>query len=145
MESATDMASPFSLFRQYQKVLIAVFGVGLMIAFLVEGSLLNMITGRSAGGGSSAGRANSAVTFKGGSLTDEQILRMHRSDMLADEFVERVKAAAQKASKDAQVGLFPYVEDPRFGGASRSEARLVNHYLLAKKAHEMGLSMSNED
>src|SRR5215217_2036660 len=130
MESATDMASPFSLFRQYQKVLIAVFGVGLMIAFLVEGSLLNILTGGGSGPRSSPGKANSAVSFKGGSLTDDQLLRMHRSDMLADEFVNQVKAAAQKAK--AQVGLFPYVDDPRFGG-SHSEARLVDNYLLAKK------------
>jgi len=95
MESATDMASPFSLFRQYQKVLIAVFGVGLMIAFLVEGSLLNILSGGGGGPSSSSGSASSAVSFKGGSLTDEQLLRMHRSDLLADEFVERVKAEAQ--------------------------------------------------
>lgn len=135
------MASPLATIRKYDKVLLAVFGVLLMLSFLIADPL-SMMTGT---GGSGGGRPSSVpVTFKGGSLTDEQLLRMHRADVLADAYVERVKEAAQKANKSAQVGMFPYVDNPQFG-STRSEARLVNHFLLAKKAHEMGLSMSNED
>jgi hypothetical protein len=133
------MASPFAVFRQYQKVLIAVFGVGLMIAFLVEGSLLNILTGGGMGGSRGGARADAPVTFKGGSLSEEQLMRMHRADALANAYIERIGAEARKESQNANVRMFPFA-DPR-----SSEARLVNHYLLARKAHEMGLSLSNQD
>jgi hypothetical protein len=143
MESVIPMASPLATIRKYDKVLLAVFGVLLMLSFLIADPL-SMMTGGGSGGGGGGRRSNAPVTFKGGSLTDEQLARMHRADVLADAFVERVKEAAQKDNKSAQIGMFPYVDNPQFG-ASRSESRLVQHYLLAQKAHEMGLSMSNED
>lgn len=139
------MASPFSAFRKYQKVLIAVFGVLLMIAFLVADPLAMMTGGGSGRGGGGYG---APVTFKGGSLSEEQLMRMNRADMLADELVHRVKQAATKDNPSVRIGDFPYVEDPRMPyqfREPRSEARLVRNYLLATKAHEMGLSMSNEN
>lgn len=128
------MASPFTIIRKYDKVLLAVFGVLLMLSFLIADPL-SMMTSR--GGGSSGAPSTAPVTFKGGSLSEGQLQRMHLADMLADAFLRRVMEEANK--NKAEPRMFPHL------GGAFSEAQLVENYLLAKKAHELGLSMSNDD
>src|SRR5262245_6571516 len=123
------MSSPLATIRKYDKVLLAVFGVLLMLSFLIADPLM-FLPGAKGGGRGSGGPAHVPVTFKGGHLTDAQLQRMFRADMLCDYFLRQVVDEAQK--KKAQPHLFPEVENPQFG-EPKSEARLVRNYLLARK------------
>jgi hypothetical protein len=140
------MASPLTTIRKYDKVLLAVFGVLLMISFLVADPL-SFLTGAKGGGGGGGGQSHYAVTFKGGGLTNEQLQRMHRADSLCDQLLMEVAREAQILN--AQPHMFPEHEDPRFAQfmppEPRTESRLMRNRLLALKAHELGLSLSNDD
>jgi hypothetical protein len=129
---------PLATFRKYDKILLAVFGVLLMVAFLV-GDPLAMITGAKGRGGGGGGDPSGVVSFKGGSLTSAQLQRMGVADSLANEYLRRI--AAETMKKKQQPGDFPQYR----GDQQRSEASIVENYLLARKAHELGLSLSNEN
>jgi len=134
------MASPLATIRKYDKILLAVFGVLLMFAFLIADPLTMLTTG--GGGGGGGGRQPDAVvTFKKGSLNDMQLAVMHRADNLADEVIRRVAEAAKK--KDRTPRDFPATPPER--RAAKSENELVDQVLLAHKAHEYGLSLSDQD
>src|SRR5689334_10222041 len=130
------MASPLTTIRKYDKVLLAVFGVLLMLSFLIADPL-SMLTGARSGGATGGRHPTAPVTFGNESLSEHQLQRMHLADILADQFLRRVLQEAEK--NKAQPRMFPHL------GGAFSEAQLVQNYLLARKAHELGLSMSNDD
>lgn len=132
------MASPLATIRKYDKILLAVFGVLLMFAFLV-GDPLSMMVG-SGGGGGGGGRPTSAVSFKGGSLSDLQLAVMHRADNLADELLRKIYTETLKAK--ATPRDFPEVP---LRPVTKTERGLVYQELLARKAHDLGLSLSDSD
>ncbi len=63
------MASPFSIFRKYQATLLAVFGVALMIAFVVFPAIQQMQ--RLGGGG--RGSQPVVMTWVGGKVTGDEL------------------------------------------------------------------------
>ncbi len=136
------MASPFATFRKYDKVLLVVFGVLIIFAFVVGDSLQSILGGGSGsrqGGGSAS---NAAVTFAGGSLSSQDLGLMHRADMMGERLIARIAEATRK--KEIQPREFPEVP-MQFMQEPKSEARLVRNFLLARKAHQMGLTLSDED
>jgi hypothetical protein len=130
------MANPLATIRKYDKYLLAVFGVLLMVAFLIDDSLMSLITGQSRRGGG-ANVPGKAVSFKGGSLNEGQLSVMHVAENAAFDVMRRVYT--ETIAKKKTPREFP-IPSP-----SGSEYELVHKMLLAQKAHELGLSLSDAD
>ena len=82
------------------------------------------------------------MTYAGGSLSSTDLQLMHRADLMAERLIARIAEATKK--KEVQPREFPEVPIP-FMQEPHSEARLVRNFLLARKAHQMGLSLSDDD
>ena len=73
------MASPLSIFRKYQTVLLVVFGVVLMVAFVVAPSVLEYQRSASRGGGPE----NAVVVdWRGGELRESDLASLRRNRAL---------------------------------------------------------------
>ena len=68
------MASPFRVFRKYQKMLMAIAGVVCMFVFVVGDSLFSYLSGgRNARAGEDHDAKATAVHWDGGKLTNRQL------------------------------------------------------------------------
>jgi hypothetical protein len=125
------MPSPFQYFRKRQKVLLAVFGVALIIVFTV-GSTALMYMGRSSGRPT---QAETVVTFKGGSLTQNQLdqIRWEHNMLLA--FFQEV---AERTSRVGGSPGRPLIE------TGDSDRELLYNHLLAGQAGELGIVVTDE-
>ncbi|MEZ6071212.1 MAG: SurA N-terminal domain-containing protein [Pirellulales bacterium] len=123
------MASPFSIFRKNQKLMLVILGVMCMLAFVVLPSLMQIM--RSGGGGGS----QVVVTSKFGSINEAELLGMRRTRKITNKFVAELIALSGEV-------------DPRRIPAeplgSSSEEDVVTTMLLARRAEEMGVVVSND-
>lgn len=139
------MPSPFAVFRKYQAALLAVFGVLIMIVFVV-GDSINKIAGR--GGGSSEDPV--AVTWSDRKLTESELFRLMQLRARVQKFMQRaqVMAIAQGAFGEQghlmlQFGMLPV--QPIIHEQGVSMEATVRSMILAKKAENQGFVVSDEE
>lgn len=136
------MSNPLRWFRKYEKLMLGVFGVLLMIAFTfsmgVSGLDFNDWAGAGgrAGGGGGGDTGNPVVvTWKKGDVTeaDFQDLRTQRNVLL--QFSQILLQQTQASGGQPLVSTIP---------RDRSDEALMQLLVLESKADEMGISISNE-
>ena len=133
------MASPFSVFRRNQGVLLAVFGVALMIAFVVLPAVIQL---QSVGGGGGTYSSDAVLTWTNGEVTDTDISnRMQRRRMTA-EFLLKLREAAAKSPGGEELNR------RRDGGMvarlqNNSRASAVETMVLVQKGRDLGLSVDD--
>jgi len=117
------MASPFAVFRKHQKVFLAVLALLAMIAFVfLSGPVFDALT---------SGRGQNPVVVRTktyGTLTEAELANLLRQQNLVRSFFERVYWT---------LGLRLPVEPP-------SEESAVETWLLANRARELGIVISNQ-
>ena len=125
------MSNPLAIFRKYQKILLAVFGVALMIVFTVGG-----IVSQYMGSSQAAGDNIVVVRLKDGDLRESDLNHLRNSRLYLQAFMRNVNAlAAQRGATPQQWLGVPDRDD---------EASLLQTYLLARQANEMGIRVTDE-
>ena len=134
------MASPFAAFRKYQAILLAVFGVIIILLFTVGDQLMKMTQEH-------AVVDPVAVKFSGGKLTENELQKMIYSRSAAASLLARIRSVAMDSRLPASLrGRMPL--DPRgliITNESLSAEATVRSMLLARKAAEMGMQVSKEE
>ena len=119
------MASTFSMFRKRQKAILVFVGVICMIGFVLGPIFLEYVGGQGA-------QANSVVvSTKYGDLRESDIQAMRQSRIIANEFLFEAKRASNQFVMTNEL----------FG--PRDEESVVETHLLAKKAEELGVVVSD--
>jgi len=85
------MASPFHVFRRYQKTLLAVAGVICMFVFVVGDSLMSYFGGgRNAQASDDHDAKATAVHWDGGKLTNRQLQELTTRRRILNNFLKNV-------------------------------------------------------
>ena len=109
------MASPFRIFRKYQKTLLVVAGVILMFVFVIGDALVGYLGGSRRGGGDFGRDAGAtAVRWDGGSLTNSELQDLVLRRRIVKAFVLGVWAAGEQSALQAGVEPRPLRVDPIF-------------------------------
>jgi hypothetical protein len=143
------MASPFRLFRRYQKALLVVAGVILMFVFVVGDSLMQYM--QSSGGGASDDRRQlpqaTAVTWNGGQLSNAELHQLVMQRVIVNMFVRTVEYAGRQAAYDAGVEPQPLTVEAILGPErpqENVERDVVRTRIFADAARTEGMSISDE-
>jgi hypothetical protein len=140
-----SMRNPLSLFRRHQKILLAVFGVVIMITFTIGGSI-DWYQGAQTRPGQDTGVV---VTWKHGRFHDDDLYLMRTTHNLTVRFLDAlVMRAVEAGGMPTAPGI---TRDPTTGqirdpGIPRSYAEedLVQTAILARRAEEMGVMVSDQ-
>jgi hypothetical protein len=144
---AQDFAM-FKFFRRYQKILIVIGGVILMLAFTVAEPLSNWVQERNEALGQRNPKAT-AVTWKGGRLTEGELDRLMYNRQMANRFVQYVDGVGAQTAELAGIPDF----GPRVGavgaiGENWTERMLeedvVLRHILAERGRKMGIVISDQ-
>lgn len=145
------MASPFSVFRKNQKILMAIFGVAAMIAFVFLGPLSQYMGGSRQEGGNPV-----VVETKYGDLKASQIAEMEYQRQLVDRFIQSLvveSAAKQFSQPEMDNRWFQQIAQQQYlmwhnrimkHATGGPEQQAVESMLMAEKAKQMGLVVSDE-
>ena len=120
------MASAFSVFRKHERWMMAVLGVMAMIAFVFFDPLFGMRSGR---GGNDPVVAETTLY---GDIHETDLARMLAARALANRFAQQTIAA-----------VYGFAPQGYFG--SETERGVVDTMLLARKAEQMGMRMTDEE
>ena len=97
------MASPFRVFRKYQKTLLAIAGVVLMFVFVVGDSLFSYFGGgRNARAGEDHDAKATAVHWDGGKLTNRQLNELVSRRQILNNFLKNVEMEGTRPSADGR-------------------------------------------
>jgi len=135
------MSSPLSFFRRNQKLLLAVFGVLIMLTFVVGDYIV-----RNQPGAGGAAPEETVVTWKHGKLDDRDLGAMREAHNLVVRFLDLlVQKTIEAKGQPKGLGVTAIggrVIDP---GIPRSYAEedLVQTMILARKAEELGVRISD--
>jgi len=136
------MSSPLSFFRRNQKVMLAVFGVLIMLTFVVGDYLLQY--GAPSGGGSVANEV--VVTWKHGKIDEGELWAIRDAHNLTVRFLDLLVQKTIEA-KGQPKGLGVVVMNGRVfdPGIPRSYAEedLVQTVILARKAQDLGVRITD--
>ena len=125
------MASPFSVFRKNQWILLAVFGVLLMVSFVILPPIMQFMGGQ-------AGVAENPVVVKV-TRTNQEITEFELSNLI------RRRALANNFVAQSYSVIFPgqnFGQMQAFGPATREH--VVNTMLLVQRAEELGVVISDQ-
>ncbi|HEY3394369.1 MAG TPA: hypothetical protein VGK58_16770 [Lacipirellulaceae bacterium] len=145
------MASPFRIFRKYMKTLMVIFGVMIMFVFVVLDPMAAYLGGgRVASDGGSRRDANDvAVTWDGGSLTNDELEQLVSQRQILNSFLRNVEYEGGMAA--VQAGVEPdalQLRVTRLGGPSTREdgveRSVVQTKLFADAAREVGMQVSDD-
>jgi len=137
------MSNPLSMFRKYQYIFLVVFGVLLMVAFVVAPPLDQYLQSRSVG---QVATDETIVTWNGGSLTERDLGRLRQRHTLALTYLNNLVRETEQRNgtpRGVQRDQLGRIVAPGIAPAS-SDRDLVENYLLAKKGEQMGLVVSEE-
>jgi hypothetical protein len=145
------VASPFSVFRKNQKILMAVFGVAAMIAFVFLGPLSQYM-----GGGRPEGGNPVVVETKYGDLKASELQGLEYQRDLVNRFIEAL-VAESAAKQFSQPGMdnrwFQQIAQQQFmmwhnrimeHASGGPEQQAVETMLMAERAKQMGLVVSDQ-
>ena len=122
------MASPFAVFRKHERWMMAILGVMAMVAFVFLGPLLDFRGMR----GGNAQDPVVAETKLYGDIRESDLARMLMARNLANRFIQQTIATLY--------GFSP----PGYFGAE-SEASVVDSMLMARKAEQMGMRVTDDE
>ncbi len=134
------MASPFSLFRRHQGILLAVFGVALMVAFVVLPAVIQM---QGAGGGRGGYNTDTVLVWSGGEVTQSDVNNIRQRRRHVFDFVRNLQniAKAKPGGDDMNVTReYGMIEQLSNNTASSA----VESMLLAQKGRDMGMSINDQ-
>ena len=134
------MASPFAAFRKYQAILLAFFGVIIILLFAVGDPLMKMSHEHTV-------EDPVAVKYSGGTLTVNEVQAMIYARSAAASLLAQIRSHAMDSRLPPGLrGRMPV--DPRgliITNDSLGAEATVRSMLLARKATEMGMRVSAED
>jgi hypothetical protein len=142
------MASPFRVFRKYQKTLLVVAGVICMFVFVIGDSLFSYLSGTStarAGTDHDAGAV--AVHWDGGKLSNQQLSDLVVRRRVLNNFLKAVEAEGRRPAYEAGVDPRPLRVDPLIAADTPQEGverSVVQTRLFADAAREAGMKVSND-
>jgi len=137
------MSSPFSWFRRKQKVLLAVFGVLIIISFTVGG----IVTQYQQQHMSSGGGTDAVLSWKHGKISETELMNMRYNHDVVFRFLERVvqETLARKGwpkapgvRRDQSGRIVPGIPP------AAQEEDLVRTMLMAQKATDMGIVVTED-
>jgi len=138
------MSNPLAYFRRHQKVLLAVFGVLIIIIFTV-GGIFTDYQQRQMGPGPAS---DTVVTWRHGKISEDELAHMRASHNLAIRFLDLL---VQRTIEAKGTPKGPGVTRDQRGqivnpGIPRSfqEEHLVQTRLLARKAEEAGVMVTDQ-
>ncbi len=123
------MSNPLSLFRRHQRTLIAVFGVFIVLVFVVGGSIDKMFSGPR------RGVNGVVVSWENRTINQQQLRLLHRRHGMAMDFLQRVANATRKKEGSPKVALIQPAADER---------ELVVRILLADEAERLGVVVGDQ-
>lgn len=143
------MASPFSVFRRNQRAMIAVLGILCMFAFVFLPILFQSLD--------SAGSAGNPVVVRTryGDLRETELFQLRRRTAQLNQYLERLVAQVVFNLRNDPQGFFREVGEQQLFSllASQlqqqgflidpSEQFVVENFILARTAEELGLRVSN--
>jgi hypothetical protein len=144
------MASPFRIFRKYQKTLLVVAGVVLMFVFVIGDALVSYLGGSPGGQGTGGRNARAvAVRWDGGSLTNAELYELVMRRRILKSFTQSIAYTGAQALIEAgleprlRVPLIPEQNAPTTPeqGVERS---VVQTRIFADAARRAGMQVSNE-
>lgn len=130
------MSSPLSWFRKNQKLLLGVFGVGLMFVFTISiGSgvdpIMDRLSGRTTGGPSNS----TVVTWDGGQIDENQMNRLQTQRNLLQRFLYGLLNIAGERGARPRVSLM---------NLSDGDQNLLELEVLVNEAKKMGIVVNDE-
>ncbi len=142
------MASPFRVFRKYQKALLAVAGVVLMFVFVVGDSLFSYLgTDRTAAAGEDHEADATAVHWDGGKLTNRELSELVTRRQILNKFLRDVEIEGMRPSAVAGVDP-PELRVQRLLAAEtpqqQVESSVVKTKLFAEAASDSGMKISDD-
>jgi hypothetical protein len=143
------MASPFRIFRKYMKTLLVVFGVMIMLSFVVGDSLVTYLGGSRGGVSRASGRGagDVAVSWDGGSLTNQEVYNLVQRRRIVNSFIQGVEFTGREAAFRAGVEPRPLRVQPIYGAETPQqgvEGDVVRMKLFANAARDAGMRVSDE-
>ena len=137
------MSNPLSMFRKHQYIFLVVFGVMLMVAFIVLPPLDDYLRSRR-GPGSAANPV--VVSWKGGQLRAAELERLREMHRVAVSYLFAIVQETQRREgtpRGVRQGQFGQILDPGIP-STMSDENLVHTHLLAAKGEAMGMVVSDQ-
>ena len=138
------MSNPLAAFRKYQKILLVIFGVALMIVFTV-GTLVSQFINRDTGGT----RSNEVVvTFKDGAIRESEMEVLRYQRQVLKRFLDETTRTAFVRQIGQLDQLAFYTKEMIKNGIvppDNSDNSLVQTYLLSSAAKKMGMSIDKKE
>lgn len=142
------MASPFRVFRKYQKTVLVVAGVILMFVFVIGDALVGYLGGSRGRSGNSPRDANAvAVRWDGGSVTNAELENLVVRRRITNAFLEQVEGLGAQAAylagvppRDLRVQILRGPETAEQG----VEQSVVQSRLFADAARKAGMHVSDD-
>jgi hypothetical protein len=139
------MASPFRVFRKYQKTLLAVAGVVLMFVFVVGDSLFSYFGGgRNARAGDDRDAKATAVHWDGGKLSNRELNELVMRRRILNNFLKNVEIAGMRPSAEAGVDPPELRVQRLIAPETQIETSVVRTKLFADAARESGMKISDD-
>lgn len=136
------MSSPLRIFRKYQKQLIVIFGIMLMVSFLIAGSISSFISASSSRSSDYLSRV--AVNWQYGEVTNGQLERMKINHARSVEFVrELVNQASKNEARPKDALIVSAADRATLEGITVDEA-IMRTMALAKRAEQFGMIVDRE-
>ncbi len=132
------MSNPLKWFRKYEKFLLGIFGVLLMIAFTfslgVSGlSLTDFANGRNGGGGPSSDEV--VATWSAGELRESDFANLRSGRAMLIEFTRAAFMQTQERGGQLRAPTIPF---------DMGDGALLALAILSQKAESMGLQISDQ-
>jgi len=140
------MASPFYLFRKYQKAFLVVAGVLAMFIFVVADPLMSWLQSSSGGGGSRNAKTV-VTTWDGGSMNLRQLDMLSQRRFKISEFLRNlVGQAAGMIEQEGGTALPPNLPDFRLQDNNPRSVQVgcVTTRVLAELAEKSDISISDD-
>lgn len=136
------MASPFSIFRKNQKVLMAAATLLSIVAFVfLTGPMMNSFSG-------SGTRSDEIIarTSKFGNITARQRDVMRQNRMVFVEFLQQLAAGLRQASTNPAANPAAAAEKVLavIGGPTVTDKDVVDTWLFAREAEAMGIAVDDK-
>ncbi len=138
------MAGPLRWFRKYEKIMLGVFGVALMVAFtfslgVSSVDLLGQLAGTADGPGSPGGSNNAGnpvvTTWEGGEYRESDFQNLQQGRRALIGFMQAsIGTARSRGGQQRGQTIPPYIGD----------GSLMELSILSKKAEDMGLQISDQ-
>src|SRR4051812_28761343 len=139
------MASPFRVFRKYQKTFLAIAGVVLMFVFVVGDSLFSYFGGgRNARATEDHDAKATAVHWDGGKLSNRELNELVMRRRILNNFLRNIEMEGRRPSAMAGVDPPELRVQPLIAPENQIESSVVKSKLLADAAREAGMKISDD-